>query len=438
MDPNRYRRMLSLSLQASAVPAPVPPADVPTPPSPPRCEIAVDGLCERYPIHPGARPFLVVGRSKRCDLRLPGWSVSPRHAYLQLFHGGVYCVDLASAEGTFWNGGRRRSGWIRPQHSVSIGPFRLTCRLGDSNGSARSPFDSENLVSRRSFYLYESRAAELIPLNARTGEPGETYRIRQPITLVGRSYVCRPRLDHPSVGRVHCSLVATSDGLQLADLRTRAGTRVNGRRIRSRLLRQDDEVCIGEFRMAVNYPDAAAAPPAIDDGAWRLDGPVSASGAFFDSGVAHPDGMALLERFLNAQHEAFAMNHEQTMLMARLLGESQQNYHEVVKAELERIRRLDEQIDAIRAQLAADAARRSPPPDDVAEFCGLPPQQEETEDFRSEPPANEPPGPEAWRPRGTPEDRDCHARLVERMAQLEHERSGRVKRVIQTLCGVGS
>jgi hypothetical protein len=75
------------------------------------------------------RPFVLVGRSVQCDLRLLHPEVSFRHAYLQVVGGRLMCVDLASRTGVHWEGGARPFGWLEPSEEVSVGPFRVCCSL---------------------------------------------------------------------------------------------------------------------------------------------------------------------------------------------------------------------------------------------------------------------------------------------------------------------
>lgn len=436
MDPSRYRRLLSLTLQnapaSAALPAPLPsPHAISEPSTEPAVEITVDGSPERYALRT-ERPFLIVGSSKRCDVRLPAEGVAPQHAYLQLFQGGVHCVNLTQPAANGGEANRRHAGWMRPDRPIYVGPYTLRCRSTAVDPDAAS-LHVENLVSPAGHYLYESRPAELIPLNARTGETSAAWRIRQPITLIGRSNLCRPQLDHPSVERMHCSIAAMPDALYLIDLRSGAGTWVNDRRKRFRRLRQDDVIRIGNFQMTVNYPGVADERQPSST-SWTLDeSPARAANP--QTGDAGSDN-DLLQQVLRMQQDTFSKSHQQTMLLAQLLGESHRNYHEVVKHEMEKIGRLDEQIAEIRQELL-DATQRSLPgpasstADGPANNVGRPaiesgsPESVPAAHLNAEP-----------RPRSTRDDCDRHANLVEKMGQLERERTGRMKRVIQVLCGI--
>lgn len=74
-------------------------------------------------------PFVLVGRSRRCDLVLDDLTVSREHAGLVLFGGGWFVCDRDSTNGTRVNG-RRIWGTasVRPGDVIAFGDaaFRLT------------------------------------------------------------------------------------------------------------------------------------------------------------------------------------------------------------------------------------------------------------------------------------------------------------------------
>jgi pSer/pThr/pTyr-binding forkhead associated (FHA) protein len=74
-------------------------------------------------------PFLMIGRSRRCDVVVDDATVSREHAGLVLYDGQWFVCDRDSTNGT-WVNGRRIWGTasVRPRDVVSFGeaPFRLT------------------------------------------------------------------------------------------------------------------------------------------------------------------------------------------------------------------------------------------------------------------------------------------------------------------------
>ncbi len=68
-------------------------------------------------------------------------------------------------------------------------------------------------------------------------------------TLVGRIDSNHVMLDHPSVSRVHARLFVMSDGVEIEDCGSAAGTLVNGHVIDRARLRDGDEIKVGNVAL---------------------------------------------------------------------------------------------------------------------------------------------------------------------------------------------
>ena len=67
------------------------------------------------------RPYLLLGRHPRNDVRLDDDRVSNRHAYVQAVGGRLFCTDLGSRTGIYWPSGRRPFGWVNWEEPLRIG-----------------------------------------------------------------------------------------------------------------------------------------------------------------------------------------------------------------------------------------------------------------------------------------------------------------------------
>ena len=67
---------------------------------------------------------VVVGRGRRCDVRIESFRVSRRHCCLTLDRDGVLVRDLGSTNGTLINGQRVKEGVLRPGDELSIAQCR--------------------------------------------------------------------------------------------------------------------------------------------------------------------------------------------------------------------------------------------------------------------------------------------------------------------------
>jgi type II secretory pathway predicted ATPase ExeA len=81
--------------------------------------------------------------------------------------------------------------------------------------------------------------------------------------ILGRSELADIVIDNRFVSKHHALLVKSDHGLVLADVKSRNGTFVNSRRIESRVLRNNDVIALGDYRIKVICPPglgASAAP----------------------------------------------------------------------------------------------------------------------------------------------------------------------------------
>lgn len=109
--------------------------------------------------------------------------------------------------------------------------------------------------------------ARLIPADG-----SAAVELTKDVTLVGRGDDCDLRMDHKSVSKRHCVLVATDGLVLLRDLGSTNGTRVNGTRVRRAALLPNDQIAFANFRFTLVFGKAAipaaaavAPPPAPGD-----------------------------------------------------------------------------------------------------------------------------------------------------------------------------
>jgi type II secretory pathway predicted ATPase ExeA len=77
--------------------------------------------------------------------------------------------------------------------------------------------------------------------------------------ILGRSELSDIVIDNRFVSKHHALLVKSDHGLLLADMKSRNGTFVNSRRIESRVLRNNDVIALGDYRIKVIAPAVVTA-----------------------------------------------------------------------------------------------------------------------------------------------------------------------------------
>ena len=91
----------------------------------------------------------------------------------------------------------------------------------------------------------------ILRTTAAEGEPERTFRVLPGVArTIGRSTGADFILDAALVSRVHCQLLALSDGaLEVRDLESTNGTYVNGARVERARLSPGDKVQVGRVEL---------------------------------------------------------------------------------------------------------------------------------------------------------------------------------------------
>jgi pSer/pThr/pTyr-binding forkhead associated (FHA) protein len=83
------------------------------------------------PIALGPRDTVSIGRSRSCDLRLPGGDASRRHAEIAGGPDGFTITDLGSTNGTYVNNEQIQKHGLQPGDRIEIGNSLITfCQVG--------------------------------------------------------------------------------------------------------------------------------------------------------------------------------------------------------------------------------------------------------------------------------------------------------------------
>jgi pSer/pThr/pTyr-binding forkhead associated (FHA) protein len=462
-------------------------------------------LSVKMPGQPGAvphlvhKPFAVIGRDARADLRLDAKQVSLLHAYLQMIDGQLVIVDLGSRSGIHGKDGPVRAEWLPPRDPVRIGPYWLRW-LDESPGANPTACHDFTPLGRC------SRGKPLIPvalefLNGQRNQPW--WQVDRVLTLVGNTPSCKVCLGSPGVSAFHCSLVCTESGLWVVDLLSRAGIRINGARVPCARLEDDDRVQIGEFVIRVCYgtdaargsretpvstsssPDASVPPdhePTAPgngralEGAW-FPGPApmpslplppspllpsvrAAELGPMEASAAEADGsqsilLPLISQF-GAMQEQMADQFRQTMaMMFQMFTALHKDHMAFIQEEMSRLQRLTHEIHVLQLEAAKHAPGRSSTPADKpptgtttqappsAASPGASPAPDPNHREPAAKPAASgitpaarwPAAQEAHAAAAGPAGQDIHAWLTQRMTALQEERQSRWQMLLGLLTG---
>src|SRR4051812_5764078 len=186
---------------------------------------------------------LAIGRRSDNDVVLPAEGVSRHHARIAASNGRWYVGDLDSKNGTYVNGecvvGESR--WLESGDTIAVGSDVLRFVGGEATRFGRPSAPGV--------------AAQVVQFAGR------------PVTL-GRDPSNEVVLDDPNVSRFHAQIVPRAAGIELRDLDSSNGTRVDGRLVARAPVQTGSEIAIGPFRILF---DGTSFLARNQSGALRLD-----------------------------------------------------------------------------------------------------------------------------------------------------------------------
>jgi pSer/pThr/pTyr-binding forkhead associated (FHA) protein len=104
-------------------------------------------LPPRTPVPITSGRSLIIGRSRGCDLRIPGSDASRRHAEIYQSADGHVLRDLGSTNGTFVNGRAVQEHQLEPGDRIQIADSEMTfCQIAPEFESTAGVFTDEKTV----------------------------------------------------------------------------------------------------------------------------------------------------------------------------------------------------------------------------------------------------------------------------------------------------
>jgi ABC transport system ATP-binding/permease protein len=195
----------------------------------------------RVPIPAGG---LTIGRGESSGLVLDSRRASREHAVLELGERGAFSLtDLGSRHGTLLNGERLHgeSRDLQSGDTIEIGEERLRFLGGEPT-------------------RFASRQLPVVGT--------QTIAFDGRRLTIGRDAMNDVVLSDPNVSRLHAEVTANSDGVQLRDLGSRNGTRLDGELVTSAVISSGAQIGVGPFRLVF---DGSAFLARDDRGSMRLD-----------------------------------------------------------------------------------------------------------------------------------------------------------------------
>lgn len=195
------------------------------------------------------RAVTFIGTREGCKVRLVGANVAPVHVAIINDGAKVFAVDLLSASGTRLNDLKMEYEVLSQGDVLNIASWVFQVAISDPARGEKAdahPFDLEP-------------TPQVVAL-----EHLSTHRILQPtrgICTIGRRKGCDIAISDSTISRVHAMLITYCGHPAIVDLLSKHGTLVNSQPIQFAMLRDCDQIAIGESRFRVRVVGSSVGKP---------------------------------------------------------------------------------------------------------------------------------------------------------------------------------
>jgi pSer/pThr/pTyr-binding forkhead associated (FHA) protein len=198
---------------------------------------------------PLRRDAYEIGRGQGNTVRLTERNISRRHARLRRGERGYAVEDLGSSNGT-WVNSRRIAGETLLQLGdiVQIGDYCLALELDAMQLPVPQAMPPGTPVTGPGGSLFAMRPPRLVVVAGPA--MGLEIPLVRPRTVIGRGEDVDVPIDHSSVSRRHCEIVALPDGrFEVFDAGSANGLLWNGQQLPQAMLEAGDVVTLGELSL---------------------------------------------------------------------------------------------------------------------------------------------------------------------------------------------
>jgi len=250
-------------------PAPPPPAAAPAPPAaaPPPTPAPPPGPVPELVLYLGekvlgtfslAKGELTVGRNPGNDILIENAGVSRRHATIRWAGGQAVVEDLGSANGTYVNGQRMTRQPLQDGDEILVLKHRLLFRMPKEKPAPK--FEPMLDAGQTTMFIQPGVIPQMVTVKSEAAAKLRPRLILPDLKkvalaegeeiLLGSGPDCRIQLSGIFVAKAHAKILSDKEGqFKIVHLSGVTGTRVNGEKIRERVLKHGDEIEIGKQKL---------------------------------------------------------------------------------------------------------------------------------------------------------------------------------------------
>ncbi len=198
------------------------------------------GKCRAWPL---PERVVMIDSSVESDIPLEDPDAKDQRIRVRFDEKGFMAEDAGRGTGLVINDVRMRRARLRANDLLLIGSTKLLCLENYGEGSAPEPTSASDVAGQA-----------LLCLLAVSGKrKGAKFYLGERPLVIGRSKLAGIRIFDEAVSEFHCQVAATPEGVRIADLHSRTGTRVNNEPVKSYLLKQGDVVEVGADRFEAQF-----------------------------------------------------------------------------------------------------------------------------------------------------------------------------------------
>jgi len=210
---------------------------------------------------------ITLGRDKSCEVVLQEQAVSRKHARITRDGELFFIEDLGSSYGTQVNGkklGKGEKRLLRNGDTIVIAQFDVTFeRVAELMPSS----EKTSFIARQAVKdVMKGLNAEKPFLRVMNGKmEGQRLEVNEgQAVIIGRDPSCDLVLSDDLASRQHAKVRRDFSGTHIEDLGSRNGIKVNKKRVKSRALKDRDEVEVGGTRFLFLDPTEVREAPALE------------------------------------------------------------------------------------------------------------------------------------------------------------------------------
>lgn len=187
----------------------------------------------------------VIGRTDRCDHKIPSGFISREHCEIRLEREGYTLSDLNSKMGTFLNGKKIGKAALNLGDQIKFGNHLEATFMEDDALLSHT----ETMVSQKP--ALPQVAMQLIALNGPMS--GHAFKLRSKLTRIGRSEDNEVCIREDTISNHHAEVSKEGDSFVITDLESGNGTYVGKQLIKRQQLKAGDTILIA--RVAFRFED---------------------------------------------------------------------------------------------------------------------------------------------------------------------------------------